>query len=226
MVLFNRDITRFHGLANLWDLTVLLSVGTFLRTGSVWLGQSDETPNKYFSQSYHWAPVPMFCHFLKWFLSFTVCSEKNTGKKDYVLMREIAQLKPIDSKGKCVLWSFEFLFPMNTMYVDHMCFRYYLHLFSSIYHQFQHRIQHGKQSGINLCIFKMLLKSFRSCKVLNWKENLGSNNKVLERQTITSESSIWILLCKKHICHLPENRFSGIKSSSFINATRNQPGSF
>lgn len=55
----------------------------------------------------------------------------------------------------------------------------------------------GRQSGINLFIFKMLLKSFRSCKVLNWKQNLGSNNKeVLERQTITSESSIWILLCK------------------------------
>lgn len=83
----------------------------------------------------------------------------------------------------------------------------------------------GRQSGTNLFIFKMLLKSFRSCKVLNWKENLGSNNKVLEKQTITSESSIKILLCKKHIYRLSENHFSGIVSS-FINATRNQPRSF
>lgn len=122
--------------------SLLVKAGNFLRAGSIWSGWSDETPNKYFSQSYHQAPVLMFCHFLKWFLSFIVCSEKNTGKKDYVRfsVKESVQFKPTDSKDKCVLLIVEFLFPMDTIYVDHMCFRFYLHLISSIYHQFQHRI--------------------------------------------------------------------------------------
>nr|XP_032640806.1 uncharacterized protein LOC116827401 isoform X1 [Chelonoidis abingdonii] len=42
----------------------------------------------------------------------------------------------------------------------------------------------GRQSGINLIIFKKLLRRFRSCKVLNCKENLGTNNKEeLQRKT-------------------------------------------
>lgn len=54
----------------------------------------------------------------------------------YSSRRESVQFKPKDSKGKRVLLNFEFLFPLNTRYVDHMCFRSYLNLFLSIYHQF------------------------------------------------------------------------------------------
>lgn len=132
-----------------------MSAGNFLRAGSIWLGWNDETPNKYFSQSYHQASVLMFRYFLKWFLSFIVCSEKNTGIKDYVRfsVRESVYFKPIDSKDKCVLLIFEFLFPMNTIYVDHMCFWFYLHIFSSIYHLFQHRIWHDWQTIWNQSVY-------------------------------------------------------------------------
>lgn len=111
---------------------VLMFSGKFLRSRAVWLGLRDETPNKYPQQQHQRASVStfkmnIFLHrkrqvkiIMSWFFKEgRVCSWSKEN-----------------SKGKSVLLNFEFLFPLNTGYVDHMCFRFYLKLFSSIYHPF------------------------------------------------------------------------------------------
>lgn len=135
-----------------------------------------------------------FCHFLKWFLSFVVCTEKNTDIKDYVgfSVRQSVQFKPMTSVFYWFLNSYflwiQYMLTICAFGFTCISSHPYIISFNTGYSMT------GRQSGTNLFIFKTLLKSFRSCKVLNWKENLGSNNK--ERQTVTSEPSIKTLLSK------------------------------
>lgn len=173
---------------------VLMFSGKFLRSRAVWLGLRDETPNKYPQQQHQRASVStfkmnIFLHrkwqvkiIMSWFFKEGGCA---------------VEAKRIQ-KVKVFYWILNFYF----LWIQDMLTICALGSTWNSSHPYIIRFNTGysmtgRQSGINLFIFKMLLKSFRSCKVLNWKENLGSNNKeALERQTITSESSIWILLCK------------------------------
>lgn len=137
------EITRWDASAKVWHLISNMQCWwvqiIFWGLNLSGIGPRKEVPNKYLQRYYHRAEVLIFCHFWKWFLFFGVCTDRKIQVKRITLYssrRESVQFKPEDSKGKGVLLNFEFLFPLNTRYVDHMCFGSYLNLFSSVYHQF------------------------------------------------------------------------------------------